>query len=160
MNVVIIGCGLIGRKRALALSSEDKLMACCDVDINIAKKFGGEFGVPYFTDYKILLDNTECESVIVSVVNKYAKDIIIESITRGKNVLAEKPLGRNLEEAREIVEEIRDQRSEIRGRKSEVGDRENQRSEIRSRRSEIRDQRSEIRSQKSEAKDSDIEDGV
>jgi predicted dehydrogenase len=31
MNVAIIGCGLIGRKRAEALEPDDKLVACCDV---------------------------------------------------------------------------------------------------------------------------------
>ncbi len=102
MNITIIGCGLIGRKRVLALSPEDKLTACCDVNSKIAEKFSKEFGISYFTDYKELLNNTECEAVVVSVVNKFAKEIIIESLRRGKNVIAEKPLGRNYLEAKEI----------------------------------------------------------
>ena len=102
MNTAIIGCGLIGRKRALALSPEDKLTACCDVNIEIADKFSKDFGISYFTDYKELLNNTGCEAVVVSVINKFAKEIIIESIKRGKNVIAEKPLGRNFDEAEQI----------------------------------------------------------
>jgi hypothetical protein len=31
MNIAVIGCGLIGRKRALALDVDDALTACCDV---------------------------------------------------------------------------------------------------------------------------------
>ncbi len=103
MNVAIVGCGLIGRKRALALSSEDKLMACCDTNLESAKKFGKEFDCIFFDDYKKLLNETDCDVIVVSVVNKYAKEIIIAALRNGKNVIAEKPLGRNLEEAREIV---------------------------------------------------------
>ena len=103
MNVAIVGCGLIGRKRALALSSEDKLIACCDTNLESAKKFGQEFDCIFFDDYKKLLNEVDCDIVVVSVVNKYAKEIIIDALRKGRNVLAEKPLGRNLEEAREIV---------------------------------------------------------
>lgn len=103
MNVVIIGCGLIGRKRALALSPEDRLVACCDTNLESAKKFGEEFDCIFFDDYKKLLNVAKCDIVVVSVVNKYAKEIIITALRKGKNVVAEKPLGRNVEEAREIV---------------------------------------------------------
>lgn len=102
MNLAIIGCGLIGRKRALAISPEDKLVTCCDVNNEIADKFSKDFSISYFTDYKKLLGDTECEAVVVSVVNKFAKEIIIESLKSGKNVIAEKPLGRNFIEAKEI----------------------------------------------------------
>ncbi len=102
MNIAIIGCGLIGRKRALALSTEDKLLACCDTNLDIARKFGQDFQCSNFDDYKNLLKEIDCDCVIVSVVNKYAKDIIIDIIKAGKRVIAEKPLGRNFEEAREI----------------------------------------------------------
>ena len=103
MNVAIIGCGLIGRKRALALCDEDKLMACCDTNLESAKKFGEEFDCVFFDNYKKLLDKVDCDIVTVSVVNKYAKEIIIAALRNDKNVIAEKPLGRNVEEAREIV---------------------------------------------------------
>ncbi len=115
MNVAIVGCGLIGRKRALALCDEDKLMACCDTNLESAKKFGEEFDCIFFDDYKKLLNEVDCDIVVVSVVNKYAKEIIINTLRNGKNVIAEKPLGRNVEEAREIVGS---QKSEIRSQKS------------------------------------------
>ena len=103
MNVAIVGCGLIGRKRAFALSTEDKLIACCDTNLESAKKFGQEFDCVFFDDYKKLLNEIDCDVIVVSVVNKYAKEIIIAALRNGKNVIAEKPLGRNVEEAMEIV---------------------------------------------------------
>jgi predicted dehydrogenase len=41
MKVGIIGCGLIGRKRALSLADDDTLVACCDTNI----KLGAEFNI-------------------------------------------------------------------------------------------------------------------
>ena len=128
MNIGIIGCGLIGRKRALALSNDDKLIACCDVNSEVAKRFGTEFSCKYFSDYKKLLNETDCNAVVVAVVNKYAKEIIIDSLKKGKHVIAEKPLGRNVEEAKEIVRSQKSQpeadqpsAEEVRGQRSESG---------------------------------------
>jgi len=103
LKVSIIGCGLIGRKRALALTGDDHLIACCDVDQIAAEKFSREFHCQYFTDYSELLDNIVCDIVIVAVINKYTKEIVIQALKTGRHVLAEKPLGRNLSEAREMV---------------------------------------------------------
>ena len=102
MNVAIIGCGLIGRKRALALENNDKLLACCDTNKDLSEKFASEFSCQSFSDYNELLSQTNCDSVIVAVVNKFACDIIVDALKSGKNVLTEKPLGRNLSEALEI----------------------------------------------------------
>ena len=102
MHVAIIGCGLIGRKRALALSNDDKLIACCDSNSDSAKKFGEEFKCKAYTDYRQLL-KAECDSIVVAVVNKFAKEIISAALKNGKHVIAEKPLGRNLAESKEII---------------------------------------------------------
>ena len=103
MKVAIIGCGLIGRKRAQALSENDQLVACCDVDKSIVEKFAADFFCNSYTDYKILFQNEDFDIIVVAVVNKYAKDIIISALNFGKYVLAEKPLGRNVIEAEDMI---------------------------------------------------------
>jgi len=102
MNVSIVGCGLIGRKRAMALSPEDQLVACCDTNAELAEKFGLEFNCKSFSKSSELLSTVDCDIVIVAVVNKYIEGITELSIKMGKHVLAEKPLGRNVEEARNM----------------------------------------------------------
>jgi len=102
MKIAIIGCGLIGCKRALALTEEDILTACCDVNYEIAKKFGDEFNCKVFTDHKRLFSTSECDVVIVAVVNKFIKDIVVDALKLGKHVIAEKPLGRNYYESKEM----------------------------------------------------------
>jgi predicted dehydrogenase len=108
MKVSIIGAGLIGRKRALALSSNDKLIACCDTNPEAAEKFSKDFNCKYYTDYKQLLEREDSDIIVVAVINKFAKEIIIAALKKGKHVIAEKPLGRNLSEANEIVRAAKD----------------------------------------------------
>lgn len=104
MNIAIVGCGLIGNKRALAIAQDDKIVACCDSDKRIADQFADRLLCKPYGDYRTLLSEEDCESVVVAVVNKYAKDIVVEALMRGKNVLAEKPLGRNAEESQIMIE--------------------------------------------------------
>lgn len=107
-RVGIIGCGLIGRKRALSLDEENTLVARCDTDCKISDRFGETFSCEPFTDYKDLLHSTYCDIVIVSVINKFAKDIVVDALRMGRHVLVEKPLGRDATEAREMIAYSRD----------------------------------------------------
>lgn len=104
MNVAIIGCGLIGRKRAIVLDREDTLVACCDTNFILAKEFAQEFSCKPFNNHQELFKNTNCDIVIVAVVNKFLKEIVVYALQQHKHVIAEKPLGINLKESEEIIE--------------------------------------------------------
>lgn len=103
MKVGIIGCGLIGRKRALALESEDRLVSCCDSNPEIAQKFATDFHCEKYDNFSDLLANSDCEIIVVAVTNKYIQGITELAIKLGKHVLSEKPLGRNATEAANMV---------------------------------------------------------
>jgi predicted dehydrogenase len=107
MNVGIIGCGLIGKKRALALSPDDSIVGCYDVDDHVRESFARQFRCRTYADNLSLLQDDSCEAVIVAVVNKFAKDLAIEALEHSKHVLVEKPLGRNVAEAKEIMDRWR-----------------------------------------------------
>ena len=85
MNVGIIGCGLIGKKRALALENDDVLIACCDTNIELGQKFADDFNCIFYKDYTDLLNS--CDTIVVAVVNKYAKDIVKSALDQNKNIL-------------------------------------------------------------------------
>jgi predicted dehydrogenase len=104
MKAGIIGCGLIGRKRALALDKEDILVGACDTDAEAARSFAQSFGCPVFTDPSEFISQTDCDIVIVAVVNKYIRGITEQALNHGKHVLAEKPLGRNAAESEKMVQ--------------------------------------------------------
>ena len=99
MKVCIIGCGLIGRKRALALQNDDILVACCDTNKEIGKKFSEDFKCKFYSKYVDLLANCDCDIVIISVINKYAEKIACFSLNMKKHVLIEKPMGINQKES-------------------------------------------------------------
>jgi predicted dehydrogenase len=93
MKVAIIGCGLIGKKRLQALDEDDTLVACCDIDSKLS------FDCKFYDDYKELIRESECDIVIVSVINKFAKNIVEFALEHKKHVLVEKPMGMNHEES-------------------------------------------------------------
>ena len=103
MNIGIIGCGLIGQKRALSIHAGDQLVACCDTNKDVLNAFIEKFNCNGFENYKELIDNSDVNVVVVAVVNKYALSIISYALSKKKHVLAEKPLGRNTKEAKEMV---------------------------------------------------------
>ncbi len=57
-----------------------------------------------FTDYKDLLNNSDVDAVIITTPTHFHKQIAIDCLNAGKDVLVEKPLTRNVSEADEILE--------------------------------------------------------
>lgn len=110
MLVGIIGCGLIGKKRALSLSEEDNLIACCDTNEALGADFAKQFNCKYYKSYADLLKQTNCEAVIIAVVNKFASEIVVACLTEGIHVIAEKPLGRNKNESHYILSKLEEGR--------------------------------------------------
>ena len=113
-NVAIIGAGLIGRKRATALSkfSNCSLQITVDLDKDRARSLAQDFGGGFETDWKKAIIEHNIDIVIVSVVNKYLSPITKFALQNGKHVLCEKPLGRKVQEAQEIMQTLMEQRQQ------------------------------------------------
>ena len=109
MNVAIIGCGLIGRKRAVALSSYtgDSLAVVCDIDKSRAELLAKDFHCEYETDWKKVVSRNDVDIIVNSSINDVLEPITTAALSSGKHVLCEKPLGRNADEARRMVEAAR-----------------------------------------------------
>ena len=93
MNVVIIGCGLIGQKRANSLGS-NSLIACCDIDKKTAEKFSKNNNVPYYLDIEELFKNEDFDIAILSSTHNSLPGLIKKCLENKKHVLVEKPAGR------------------------------------------------------------------
>jgi predicted dehydrogenase len=103
MNVGIIGCGLIGKKRALALGSHHLLLAV-DSDIQRAKAVAALKGhAKVSTDFNDVIKDPRIDIVIVSTTNDKLAEISLSAIKAGKHVLVEKPAGRNFKEIEEVI---------------------------------------------------------
>jgi len=108
LRVGIVGCGLIGNKRAKVIKEDPESVLCsvADVDVfsagGLLKECGEGKGVAY-KDWKEMLDRAEIDAVIVATPNKFLKKITLWAAQRGIHVLCEKPLGRNAWEAERMV---------------------------------------------------------
>ena len=105
LRVAVIGCGNIGAKRAAAVDSHagSRLILAADVSADRAGAVATRFGGTPSNDWEQAL-RPGIDVAVVAVPTKAAPAIILALIDAGKHVLCEKPLGRTLEEAREITE--------------------------------------------------------
>jgi predicted dehydrogenase len=103
LGVAIVGCGLVGRKRAAALG-ESRLVACADLDASraasLASTIPGASAVPHWQD-AILSPGVEV--VIVATTNDALAPVTTAALDAGKHVLVEKPAGRNVAEIEPLI---------------------------------------------------------
>lgn len=110
LSFAIVGCGLIGRKRAAALLevSGTRLAYSCDLDPARAADLAvGHRGCTPVTDFHVALADIAVDAVIVATVNSSLAPIALAAATAGKHVLVEKPgaLGsRQLRDVREAAD--------------------------------------------------------
>jgi predicted dehydrogenase len=105
-NVAIIGAGLIGRKRAIAINNSHncQIKAISDINEEKAKDLAREFGGEIQTDWQKVIIRDDINVVIVATLNRFLKPISIAALKNGKHVLCEKPLGRNAKESINILQ--------------------------------------------------------
>jgi predicted dehydrogenase len=108
MRVAIVGCGLIGQKRAKALPADVKLAAVADLDRARARQLAAEFsGCEVAPDWQSCIARADVDMVIVATVNAALAPVLHAAIRSGKHVLVEKPAARRADELRPIVQEAR-----------------------------------------------------
>ncbi len=91
MNIGIVGCGLIGQKRAASMST-GVLKAVADVSLDRARKLASNYeDVEVFSDWRELVRFEDIDIVIISTTNNWLAPITLGSIEAGKHVLVEKP---------------------------------------------------------------------
>jgi len=104
LHFAVIGCGLIGRKRVLALGKNPPLLYTCDLDparaADLAKLAPGCTAV---TDYTVALTDPRVSAVIVSTLNASLAPITLAAVKAGKHVLVEKPGALNAAQLRTIA---------------------------------------------------------
>lgn len=89
MRAAIIGYGSIGKVHARIVPRYGSLEAICDVDPE--KLLDAPTGVCY-TDYKTMLDEIRPDVVHICTPHYLHAEMVIEALSRGINVLCEKPL--------------------------------------------------------------------
>ncbi len=109
LRVAIIGCGLIGQKRAKALGSDVKLTAVADTNHQRAQQLAAQYsGCEVEPDWQSCVARRDVEVVIVSTVNAALAPVTLAAVQQGKHVLVEKPAGRRADELQPAVKAARE----------------------------------------------------
>jgi len=104
MKVGLVGCGLVGQKRARALG-EATLVACADVSRERAEALArGTSGSPLaLADWRALVERAEVDVVIVATPHNLLAEVALAAVTAGKHVLLEKPGARRAVELEPVM---------------------------------------------------------
>ncbi len=108
IRFALVGCGRIARKHAEILSKqipEAMLVAVCDIIPERAKAYGDKYGVPYFTDMHLMLENMEKQIDVINILTPsgYHSQHAISLAKYKKHIIVEKPMALTLEDADQMI---------------------------------------------------------
>lgn len=107
-RVAVIGLGsvaqLVHLPNLLKIKNAE-ITAVAEINRGRLHSVADKFNVPKrYTDYSELLKNNDTDAVIISTPTHLHKQIAIDCLNAGKDVLVEKPLARNSSEGQEVIE--------------------------------------------------------
>ena len=116
LNIGVIGYGFMGRTHSNAYRQVSKffeteyepvLKVACARNEERLKSFADNWGYEsYETDWRKVIERDDVDAIDIAAPNNVHREIAIAAAEAGKMVLCEKPLGRNPEESREMVDAI------------------------------------------------------
>ncbi|MCX7917812.1 MAG: Gfo/Idh/MocA family oxidoreductase [bacterium] len=106
IRIGVIGVGGMGSAhcRSVKSLSETELTCVCDINEEVAKSRGEEFGVKYFSDYKEMIKSGLCDAVIIATPHWIHPEIAIFAFENGLHVLSEKPIAVRVSDADKMIE--------------------------------------------------------
>jgi predicted dehydrogenase len=102
-RVGIVGCGMIGAKRAAALTPEDELIACYDVNQQAARSLSEQHGARACATLDELLA-TGPDVVVIAAVHDQLAGLTERALDAGAHVLVEKPAAVSVAEIDRLIE--------------------------------------------------------
>lgn len=104
LGVAIIGCGLIGHKRAKALGGA-RLVVCADIAQDRAERLAATVpGCKAVTDWRVAVNDPAVSVVMVATLHDTLAEITRGAIEAGKHVLVEKPAARHPSELAGLID--------------------------------------------------------
>lgn len=105
LGVAIVGCGLIGRKRAATLGGA-RLVACADLDLARAESLAraSASGAVATVDWRAAVARPDVDIVVVATTNEALADVAGAAVAAGKHVIVEKPAGRSVAEIDTLID--------------------------------------------------------
>jgi predicted dehydrogenase len=117
MRFAIVGCGLIGQKRAAAIAQlGHQTVLAVDVVKQLAGEISSRSGARAAFDFRVAAEAADVDAVVIATPHAELSAIATACLYADKHVLVEKPGGRNLAEVRAVAEA-----AAISGRVAKVG---------------------------------------
>jgi len=114
MSVAIVGCGLIGKKRAAALKGA-QVSACVDQVQERAVQLAAMCqGASAHTDWREIMRRDDIKIVIIATLHASLAEIALAAVEARKHVLIEKPGGRKADELLPVIAAARESGSLVR----------------------------------------------
>lgn len=105
LNVAIVGCGLIGGKRAEAIAKVANLKLCFDSDTDSLRNFSAKYNCEAAHSLDTVLDSEEINIVLISTRHDSLVQIAQKAMRKQKNVFIEKPGAINAIQFEQLIQE-------------------------------------------------------
>lgn len=103
MRVGVIGSGNMGRHHPRVYRELGvELVGIADINFEKAQEIAAQYGTKAYTDYKELL-NQGLDAVSIAVPTIRHKEVALEAIQMGINLLIEKPIADSIQSAQDII---------------------------------------------------------
>ena len=113
-GVAVIGCGLLGSKRADNLAGA-RLCICADRDPARAASLAAKHpGARSTSDLHEVWTDRDVAIAIIATTNDSLTPVALEAVKSGKHVLVEKPAARNVAELGRLIDTAKDKRVKVR----------------------------------------------
>ena len=105
MRFAIVGCGLIGQRRAAAIAGLGHLTTLAvDLSKERAVEVAERWGARSSTDFRAAVEAADLDAVVIATSHAELSAIAVACLEAGKHALVEKPGGRNLAEVRSVAD--------------------------------------------------------
>lgn len=103
LRVGIVGCGLMGSRRASAAAAAgDQVAIVADVDERRARELATSMRAQWSTAWREVTEREDLDVIVAATANAALRPVTLAALATGKHVLCEKPLGRDAAEAAEM----------------------------------------------------------
>jgi UDP-N-acetylglucosamine 3-dehydrogenase len=106
LRIAVVGCGFFGEKHADILNElpNAHLAAVCDKNQSVAERLAHKLGCAAYGNIETMLAKEDIDAVSIAVSETYHLTAVEPAARAKKHILIEKPIARNYEEARKIVQ--------------------------------------------------------
>jgi len=111
IGLAVVGCGTIGRIRAILARDYPGVgwLGVCDINETLARKLAGDAQADFCTtDYKELLKRPEVNATIIATDENNHVGPILAAVERGHRLLIEKPLATDVKDSKRVYDTIKE----------------------------------------------------